>query len=103
MHLAADPGTGEIGACVLTGNADNDAGRVPALPAAIAGEITLVTADSADGGEPVYRAIAGRKSDPSPDIVVPPRASAVLSTQDAEARSRRDRHIRIVAETGRTA
>ncbi len=38
-----------------------------------------------------------------PDVVIPPRASAVTSTENVEARSRRDRHIRFIAENGRMA
>ena len=42
-------------------------------------------------------------ADPRPDVVIPPRASAVPSTADAEAQSQRDRHIRLIAEKGRMA
>jgi hypothetical protein len=38
-----------------------------------------------------------------PDIVIPPRASAVPSTENTEAQSQRDRHIRLIAEKGRMA
>lgn len=38
-----------------------------------------------------------------PDIAIPPRASAVPSRQSAEAPSRRDYHVRIIAEKGRMA
>src|SRR3954451_22303841 len=41
--------------------------------------------------------------DPPPNVIIPPRASAVASTEDAEAQSRRDRHIRLIAEKGRMA
>jgi len=51
----------------------------------------------------VYRAVAERQPDPPPDVVIPPRASAVPSTEEAEAQSQRDRHIRIIAEKGRMA
>src|ERR687893_3021771 len=62
-----------------------------------------MTADGADDGEPVYQAIAGHQPDPPPDVVIPPRASAVPSTENAEAQSQRDRHIRIITEKGRMA
>src|SRR5918997_1552001 len=101
LHLAVDAGTGEIVACLLTDNAADDPGRVPALLEAIEGEIASVVADGAYDGEPVYQAIAGHQPDPPPDIVIPPRASAVLSTENAEAQSHRDRHIRLIAEKGR--
>ena len=60
-----------------------------------------MTADGAYDGEPVYQAVARHQSDPVPDIVIPPRASAVPSAQSAEAQSQRDHHIRIIAEKGR--
>jgi hypothetical protein len=103
LHLAVDAGTGEIVACVLTDNAADDAGQVPALLEAIEGEIASVTADGAYDGEPVYQAIAGHQPDPPPDVVIPPRASAVPSTENTEAQSHRDRHIRIITEKGRMA
>ena len=87
----------------LADNAADDAGQVPALLGQIEGEIASVTADGAYDGEPVYQAVARRQSDPVPDIVIPPRSSAVLSRQSTEAQSQRDHHIRIIAEKGRMA
>ena len=103
LHLAADAATGDIVACVLTDNASDDAGQLPALLKTIKGEIASVTADGAYDGEPVYQAIASHQPDPPADVVIPPRASAVMSTRNAEAQSQRDRHIRFIAETGRMA
>jgi hypothetical protein len=103
LHLTVNADTGEIVACVLTDNASDDAGEVSALLGQIEGEIASVTADGAYDGEPVYQAVARRQSDPVPDIVIPPRSSAVLSRQSAEAQSQRDHHIRIIAEKGRMA
>ena len=54
-------------------------------------------------GEPVYQAIADHWPDLVPDIVILSRASAVPSTQGAEAQSRRDRHVQVIAEKGRMA
>jgi hypothetical protein len=51
----------------------------------------------------VPKAIAGHQPDPPPDIVIPPPASVVPSTENAEAQSQRDRHIRLIAERGRLA
>jgi hypothetical protein len=98
-----DADTGEIMACVLTDNADDDAGQVPALLEQIEGEIASVAADGAYDGEPAYRAVADHQRDPPPDVVIPPRASAVPSAEDADAQSQRDRHIRFVTEKGRMA
>ena len=103
IHIGVDASTGEIVACMLTDNGAGDAGQVPALLEQIEGEIASVTADGAYDGEPVYRAIAGHQPDPPPDVVIPPRASAVPSTEDAEPQSQRDRHIRLIAEKGRMA
>ena len=103
LHLAVDAGTGEIVACVLTDNAADDAGQVPMLLEAIEGEIASVMADGAYDGEPVYQAIVSHQPDPLPDVIIPPRASAVPSTENAEAQSQRDRHIRLIAEKGRMA
>ncbi len=101
LHLAVDAGTGEIVACLLTDNAADDVGQLPALLETIRDEIASVTADGAYDGKPVYQAIARHQPDPSPDVIIPPRASAVPSTEDAEAPSQRDRHIRLIAEKGR--
>ena len=103
LHIAVDVGTGEIAACVLTDNAADDAGQVPALLDQVEGEIASLTADGAYDGEPVYQAAASRQPDPPPDVVIPPRSSAVPSTEDAGAQNQRDRHIRFIAERGRMA
>jgi hypothetical protein len=76
---------------------------VPALLGQIEDEIASVAADGAYDGAPVYQAIADHQPNPPPDVVIPPRASAVPSTEDAEARSQHDRHIRLIAEKGRMA
>lgn len=102
-HLGVDAGTGEVVARVLTDDGADDAGGVPALLGQVEDEIASVTADGAYDGEPVHRAVAGRRPDPPPDVVVPPRASAEASTEDAGEPSRRDRHIRLTAEGGRMA
>jgi hypothetical protein len=101
LHIVVDAGTGEIAASVLTDNATDDAGQVPALLGQAEGEIASVMADGAHDGGPVYQAIADHQPDPVPDIVIPPRVSAVPSLENAEAQSQRDRHIRIIAEKGR--
>jgi hypothetical protein len=103
LHIAVDADTGEIVACVLTDNAADDAGQVPALLKGITGEIASVTADGAYDGEPVYQAVVHHQPHPVPDIVIPPRASAVLSAEDISVQCQRDRHIRLIAAKGRMA
>ena len=51
-----------------------------------------MTADGAYDGEPVYQAIVGHQPDPLPDIVIPPRASAVPSTRVRGAEPTRSPH-----------
>ena len=60
-----------------------------------------MTADGAYDGDPVYQAAADRQHDPSPDVVIPPRATAVPSTDEPDLQTRRDRHIQLIAERGR--
>jgi Transposase DDE domain len=101
LHLAVDADTGEIVASILTDNSADDAGQVPALLEQIDGKIASVTADGAYDGEPVYRAVTNKQSDPPPDVVIPPRTPAVVSTNVVDGPSQRDRHIRLIAEHGR--
>ena len=94
---------GEIVASVLTGKEAGDAGQVPVLLEQVQGEIASVMADGAYDGEPVYRAIEARQPQAAPSIVIPPRSSAVLSSQADMAPSQRDDHIRLIQEQGRSA
>jgi hypothetical protein len=103
LHLAVDAETGEIVASVLTAKEAGDAGQVPVLLEGVQGAIASVMADGAYDGEPVYRAIAARQPQAPPSIVIPPRRSAVLSTQTDTAPSQRDGHIRFIQEQGRSA
>ena len=101
LHLALDASTGEIAAHVLTHGSADDAAQAPALLRQSEGVIASVTADGAYDGDPVYRAAASRQHHPPPDIVIPPRASAVPSTDEVNLQTGRDRHIQLVAERGR--
>jgi hypothetical protein len=74
---------------------------VPALLGKVEGLIASVTADGAYDGEPTYAAVATRQRDPIPDVTIPPRSSAVMSTEHPDARSPRDRHIQLIAQHGR--
>jgi transposase len=103
LHLAVDAITGEIAAHVLTEGTAGDAAQVSTLLERTEGAIASVIADGAYDGEPTYAAAAARRPDPQPDVVVPPRASAVPSTDDLAKQSPPDRHIRLIAERGRMA
>src|ERR671910_1839132 len=103
LHLAVDADTGEIVSRVLTSKEAGDAGQVPVLLEQVEGEIASVMADGAYDGEPVYQAIAEHQPQAPPSIVIPPRRSAVLSSQADAAPSQRDGHIRFIQEQGRSA
>ena len=45
--------------------------------------------------------MADKQHDPPPDVVIPPRASAVPSTHAVDPQSQRNKHIRLIAEKGR--
>jgi len=101
LHLAVDPSTGEILACELTSNEEGDASQVSPLLAQIPGPLGAVIADGAYDGEPVYRAVAERQSDPPVAVVIPPRLTAVPSTNAETTPSQRDRHIQLIRGKGR--
>ena len=101
LHFAVDATTGEVAAHVLSEGTADDAAQVPALLGQVEGQIASVTADGAYDGEPTYAAALQRQPDPPPDVVIPPRASAVPSTGDPAKQTSRDRHVRLVAEKGR--
>ena len=63
----------------LTGSEDGDASQVGLLLGQIVGPITLVRADGAYDGEPVYRTVAERQPDPPVAVIIPPRSTAVPS------------------------
>lgn len=53
----------------------------------------------AGDGEPTYRTVAAHA--PNADVIIPPRATAVVSDTAETAPSQRDRHIQVIAERGR--
>ncbi|MGI4942858.1 MAG: IS5 family transposase, partial [Janthinobacterium lividum] len=102
LHLGVDAGTGEIAAHILTEGHADDAAQAPGLFGQLEGCITTVSADGAYDSDAVYQA-AARQHDPPPDVVIPPRACAVPSTNDPATRTPRDRHIQLIVEKGRMA
>jgi transposase len=99
LHLAVDPDSGEILASELTTTEDGDVSRVGPLLDQISAEISSVTADGAYDGDPVYQAVTERA--PNAAVVIPPRATAVLSDTAETGPTQRDRHIQMIAEKGR--
>ncbi|GLR79108.1 hypothetical protein GCM10007856_17820 [Azospirillum oryzae] len=99
LHLAVDPGTGEILASALTSNEEGDASLVGPLLNQIACPISTVLADGAYDGETVYRAVAAHS--PEAEVIIPPRSTAVASSMIEGTRTQRDCHIDLIAERGR--
>ncbi len=101
LHLGVDATTGEIAAHVLTNGDEDDAAQAPALLRQCEGTLASVTADGAYDRDPVYQAAAARQPGSPIEVIIPPRADAVLSTADPDGQSPRDRHIQLLAERGR--
>lgn len=101
LHLAVDPESGEILASELTTTEEGGATLVGPLLDRIHGPIASVTADGANDGEPVDRAVAERQADPPAAVVIPPRASAMPSPTAGTASTQRDRHLQTIREKER--
>jgi Transposase DDE domain len=100
LHLGVDADTGRIEAAELTGHGTDDGSRVGPLLDQVDGAVASFTGDGAYDREGVYGAVAARH--PEAAVVVPPRRDAVPSEAAATAPTRRDRHLRLIAERGRT-
>jgi hypothetical protein len=99
LHLATDADTGRIVASVLTDKDADDGSRVGPLLDQVEGPVASFTGDGAYDRDDVYAEVAARH--PDADVVVPPRSSAVPSATAETAPTRRDRHLRLIAERGR--
>jgi len=94
-----DADTGQIVASALTSNDVDDASQVGPLLDQVTGPVAAVTGDSAYDQEGVYASVAARH--PEAAVIVPPRSSAVLSSDAEAAPTPRDRHLQGIAEHGR--
>ncbi|MGI4744917.1 MAG: IS5 family transposase [Janthinobacterium lividum] len=107
LHLAVDAESGEVLAHVLTDTDVGDITAVPVLLSTVEGPIASVIADGAYDGASVYQTAPSRRHDPSPDIVIPPRATSIAATKDDVTHvgvlTARDRHIRDIAQKDRLA
>jgi hypothetical protein len=99
LHIGMDANTGEIVATVLTTKDIDDASQVGPLLDQVEGPVASFTGDGAYDQDSVYRAVIER--DPDAVVVVPPRATAVLSETAGTEPTQRDRHLQCIAETGR--
>jgi hypothetical protein len=101
LHLGVDAETGQIVASVLTGKEVDDGVLVGPLLDQVTGSLSSFTADGAYDQEGVYATVVDHH--PEAAVIVPPRATAVLSDMAAIAPTQRDRHLLCIAETGRMA
>ena len=99
LHLGVDADTGRIVASALTTNDVDDASRTGPLLDQVAGPVASFTGDGAYDQDGVYAGVAERH--PAAAVIVPPRSTAVPSETAATAPTRRDRHLRCIAEHGR--
>jgi hypothetical protein len=99
LHLATDADTGRIVAAALTDHDADDGSQVGPLLDRVDGPVASFTADGAFGRDDVCAEVAARH--PDAELVVPPRSGAVPSATADAAPTRRDRHLRCIAERGR--
>jgi hypothetical protein len=101
LHLGVDADTGQIVVSPLTREDVDDGAQVGPLLDQVAGSLSSFTADGASDQDDVGAAIAERH--PEAAVIVPPRVTAVPSSTADTAPTKRDRHLRWIAEAGRTA
>jgi hypothetical protein len=101
LHLAMDADTGQIAAAVLTTSDFGDAVQVGPLLDQVNSPVASFAADGAYDQDGVYAEMAARH--PEACVIVPPRRNAVPSDTVDTALTKRDHHLKVIAERGRTA
>ncbi|MCD6072669.1 MAG: transposase, partial [Microvirga sp.] len=91
--------TDMIVALTLTSKEVDDAAELGPLLAQVNGPLAAVIADGAYDQDNVYDTVAEHSAEAR--VVVPPRATAVLSASAETDPTQRDRHIQTIAEQGR--
>ena len=99
LHLGVDADTGRIVASALTGHDADDGAQVDLLLDRVEGPVASFTGDGAYDQQGVYDSVAERH--PEAAVIVPPRTTAVPSDTAETEPTRRDRHLRCIAEHGR--
>jgi hypothetical protein len=99
LHLGIDAKSGMIVASTLTSKEVDDAAELGALLAQVDDPLAAVVADGAYDQDRVYDDGAEHSAEAA--VVVPPRATAVLSASAETNPTQRDRHIQVIAEQGR--
>ena len=99
LHLATDADTGRIVASELTDKDTDDGSQVGPLLDQVDGPVGSLTADGAFDRDDVYAEVVTRHPDAA--VVVPPRSSGAPGDTAETAPTRRDAHLRCIAERGR--
>jgi transposase len=99
LHLGVDADTGRIVASALTGHDADDGAQVDLLLDQVEGPVASFTGDGAYDQASVYGSVAERH--PEAAVIIPPRSTAVPSDMAETEPTRRDRHLRCIAEHGR--
>ena len=99
LHLAVDAKTGTIVASTLTSKEVDDAAELGPLLDQVDEPLAAVVADGAYDQDRAYDDVAGHSAEAA--VVVPPRATAVLSPSAETDPTQCDRHIQAIAEQGR--
>ncbi|MFZ1428003.1 MAG: IS5 family transposase [Geminicoccaceae bacterium] len=99
LHLGVDAETGRIVASALTGRDADDGAQVDLLLDQVDGPVASFTGDGAYDQGGVYDSVAERY--PEAAVIIPPRATAVPSDTAETEPTRRDCHLRCIAEHGR--
>lgn len=88
---------------VLTDKDTGDPDQVDDILDQVDGVIGRFMADGAYDGDPVYDAVRRHSPDPLPEVIIPPRCTAVLSSEVEAEQTERDRHILELQTKGRMA
>src|SRR5215203_5159844 len=99
LHLGRDADTGQIVAATLTPNDVDDGSQVGPLLDQVDGPIASFTGDGAYDQDGVYASVGERH--PEARVIVPPRATAVLSRTAESEPTQRDRQLQLIREGGR--
>ena len=103
VHIGLDTKSGMIVSHLMTDKDAGDPDQIDDILDQIDRPIGCFMADGAYDGEPVYDAVKRHSPDPSPKVVIPPRKTAVLSSEIAEEQTDRDRHVLEIEAKGRMA
>jgi len=99
LHIGVDADTGQILASELTTSDVDDGAQVEPLLDQITAPLASFTGDGAYDQTGVYSIVINHH--PDAEVIVPPRATAVLRENVETSSTQRDRHLQSIAEHGR--